>query len=544
MSKQIELLQARRFLPLLLTQITGAFNDNLFKSAFIMLITYGAAAGPDPGVVAAVAGGALIAPFFLFSATAGELADRFERSRLLQILKAAELVAVFGAAAALLTGNLALSLVLLFVLGTQAAFSSPVKYALLPQHLATAELVNGNALMEAGTFLSILAGTIAGGVAVAIAWGPAACCILLLVCAAFGFAASLRVPVASAPAPNLRLSWNLAAATAGILRQAWERREVRLSILGASWFWLVGAVSLSQLPSFAKMTLGADSSVVVLFLAAFSIGVGVGSTLCGRLMHGEVSARYVPLAALGMTVFSFDLGLAAQAAVPAQTVLTGIVGFLSQPSGLRIFGDLLGLAVSGGFFIVPLYAVIQSRSEEASRARIIAANNVVNALFMAGAAAVTAALIAAGLDTPALFLILGVANALVTVWICKLLPRERPSDAGPHAVPPCLPGGGDGAGECRGRGRPGDYCTQSRVLSRRTARRRLLAGIAGLRDRSGADAAVVGPPVSLCGRCLSDGAVPANGSEIADQGDQGGEPLRDLPGRTPQRHRRGLDESL
>ena len=424
MSKQIELLRARRFLPLLLTQTTGAFNDNLFKSAFIMLITYGAAAGPDPGVVAAIAGGALIAPFFLFSATAGELADRFERSRLLRILKAAELVAVFGAAAALLTGNLALSLMLLFVLGTQAAFASPVKYALLPQHLATAELVDGNALMEAGTFLSILAGTIAGGVAVAIAWGPAACCLLLLVCAGFGFAASLRVPMAPAPTPNLRLSWNLVTATAGILRHAWERRDVRLSILGASWFWLVGAVSLSQLPSFAKMTLGADSNVVVLFLAAFSIGVGVGSTLCGRLMHGEVSARYVPLAALGMTVFSFDLGIAARAAVPAQTGLIGVVDFLSQLGGLRIFGDLLGLAVSGGFFVVPLYAIIQNRSEEASRARIIAANNVVNALFMAGAAAVTAGLIATGLDTPALFLILGIANALVTVWICKLLPQD------------------------------------------------------------------------------------------------------------------------
>src|SRR5438270_490658 len=315
MSKQTELLRARRFLPLLLTQTTGAFNDNLFKSAFIMLITYGAAAGPDPGAVA-------------------------------------------------------------------------------------------------------------GGVAIAIAWGLAACCLLLLLCAAFGFAASLRVPVAPAPAPSLRLSWNLAAATAGILRQAWERREVRLSILGASWFWLVGAVSLSQLPSFAKMTLGADSSVVVLFLAAFSIGVGVGSSLCGRLMHGEVSARYVPLAALGMTVFSFDLGLAAQAAAPAQTALIGVVDFLSQLGGLRIFGDLLGLAVSGGFFVVPLYAIIQNRSEERSRARIIAANNVVNALFMAGAAAVTAGLIAAGLDTPALFLILGVANVPVTVWLCKLLPRD------------------------------------------------------------------------------------------------------------------------
>src|ERR1700737_2901033 len=357
MSKQIELLRARRLVPLLLTQTTGAFNDNLFKSAFIMLITYGAAAGPDPGVGAAGAGGALMAPFFLFSATAGELADRFERSRLLQILKAAELVAVFGAAAAFLTGHLRFSLVLLFVLGTQAAFSSPVKYALLPQHLATAELVDGNALMEAGTFLSILAGTTAGGVAVAIAWGPAACCTLLLVYAGFGFAASLRVPTAPAPTPNLRLSWNLLTATAGVLRHAWERREVRCVCPGGS-------------------------------------------------------------------AFGLRSGPASRAAVSSQIGLIGIVDFLSQLGGLRIFGDLLGLAVSGGFFVVPLYAIIQNRSEEASRARIIAANNVVNALFMAGAAAVTAGLIAAGLDTPALFLVLGVANALVTVWICKLLPQD------------------------------------------------------------------------------------------------------------------------
>jgi acyl-[acyl-carrier-protein]-phospholipid O-acyltransferase/long-chain-fatty-acid--[acyl-carrier-protein] ligase len=425
MSKQIELLQARRFLPLLLTQTLGAFNDNLFKSAFVMLITYGAASTFDPGAVAAAAGAALIAPFFLFSATAGELADRFERTRLLQILKAAELFAVFGAAAALFSGSLPLSLALLFVLGTQAAFSSPVKYALIPQHLAAAELVDGNALMEAGTFLSILVGTIAGGLAVAAGWGPALCGVLLVGCAGFGLVASLRVPAAPAPMPTLRLSWNWVAATRGILRQAWERREVRLSIVGASWFWLVGAVLLSQLPSFAKSTLGAGSDVVILFLAAFSIGVGVGSSLCGRLMHGEVSARYVALAALGMTAFSLDLALVSSAAAPpSQPALIGIAEFLSQRSGLRIFGDLLGLAVSGGFFVVPLYAIIQNRSEAAARARIIAANNIVNALFMAGAAALTAALLAAGLETPVLFLIIAVANAFVTLWICKLLPQD------------------------------------------------------------------------------------------------------------------------
>src|SRR5215475_2669040 len=206
--KQIELLQARRFLPLFLTQISGAFNDNLFKSAFVMLVTYGTAAKSrlDPGMVAAIAAAALIAPFFVFSATAGELADRFERARLLRILKAVELVAVFGAAAALLSGGLALSFACLFVLGTQATFASPVKYSLLPQHLATEELVDGNAVMEAGTFLSILIGTIAGGLATMAWWGPALAAALMSLCAAFGYVASLLLPKAPASSPDLRLS--------------------------------------------------------------------------------------------------------------------------------------------------------------------------------------------------------------------------------------------------------------------------------------------------------------------------------------------------
>src|SRR2546430_3942999 len=216
-----------------------------------------------------------------------------------------------------------------------------------------------------------------------------------------------------------------------ILRQAWERADVRLSILGASWFWLVGAVSLSQLPSFAKTTLGADSGVVILFLAAFSIGVGIGSSLCGRLMRGEVSARYVPLAALGMALFSLDLALASRVVEPPAALspltpmaLTGVVEFFSNPVGLRIVADLFGLAVAGGFFVVPLYAMIQHRSEEGSRARIIAANNIINALFMSGAAIVTAGLSAAGLGVPDVYLALAGVSFLVTLWICKLLPRD------------------------------------------------------------------------------------------------------------------------
>ena len=427
MTGQLRLLGLRRFVPLFATQTLGAFEDNLFKSGFVMLVTYSTAMHSSlaPGALAAIAGGALIAPFFLFSALAGELADRFERSRLLQILKAAELLTVVAAIGALLADSLALCFVSLFALGAQATFSSPVRYALLPQHLAADELVNGNALLEGGTFLAILFGTIAGSIAVAVNHGTVAASLLLVLCAFGGLAASFFVPRAPAPSPDLRLSRNPVAATVAILREARERRDVWLSILGASWFWLVGAVFLSQIPSFAKETLGAGSGVVTLFLAAFSIGVGAGSVLCGRLMRGEISARYVPLAALGMALFSLDLALASEGAVPTGSgALLGVLAFLSRPVGLRIFLDLTLIAISGGLFVVPLYAIIQRRSEEAMRARIIAAGNIMNALFMTGAAGVTALALAARLHTPDLYLALAILNAGVALWICRLLPPD------------------------------------------------------------------------------------------------------------------------
>ncbi len=427
MSTQTELLRARRFMPLFAVQTTSAIGDNLFKSAFVMLVTFGATmpTALDPGALSALAGGMLIAPYFLFSALAGELADRYERSRLLRILKAAELATVLVAALALLAGSLVLSFAALFALGVQVTFSSPVRYALLPQHLKADELVDGNALLEGGTFLAILVGTIAGGISVALDRGTEAACLLLVLCAAAGFAASLAVPRAPAPSPSLRLSRNPVAATAAILRHAWEQRPVKLSILGASWFWLVGAVFLSQIPAFAKGTLGAGTGVVTLFLAAFSIGIGVGSVLCGRLMQGEISARYVPLAALGMAAFSLDLAFASLEAVPPTGgELLGVLAFLSRFTGLRIFVDLTLIAICGGLFIVPLYAIIQHRSDEAARARTIAALNIMNALFMTAAAAVTALLLSVGLGTPHLWLILGILNAAAALWICRLLPQD------------------------------------------------------------------------------------------------------------------------
>jgi acyl-[acyl-carrier-protein]-phospholipid O-acyltransferase/long-chain-fatty-acid--[acyl-carrier-protein] ligase len=441
-SRQIDLLHARRFMPLFAVQTTSSVADNLFKSAFIMLVTFGATMGGatmggatmggatmrtglDPGVLSAIAGGVLIAPYFLFSALAGELADRYERSRLLRVLKGAELATVVIAAAALLVGDIVLSFIVLFLLGVQVTMSSPVRYALLPQHLRPDELVDGNALLAGGTFLAILFGTIAGGIASGFDHGVAVVCVLLIACAALGFGASLLVPRAPAPAPELHLTRNPIVATGAILRHAWEQRAVKLAILGASWFWLVGSVFLSQIPVFAKETLGVGTGVVTLFLAAFSIGIGIGSVLCGRLMGGEVSARYVPWAAAGMALFSLDLAAASLKAVPpGDGELHGVVAFLSSVGGMRIFADLTLIAICGGLYIVPLNAIIQHRSDEAARARTIAAMNIMNALFMTAAAAVTALLLWAGLTAPHLWLILGLLNAAVALWICRLLPQD------------------------------------------------------------------------------------------------------------------------
>jgi acyl-[acyl-carrier-protein]-phospholipid O-acyltransferase/long-chain-fatty-acid--[acyl-carrier-protein] ligase len=420
------LLQARRFLPLFGSQLLGAFNDNLFKSAFVMLVTFGAQMrqGHDPGALAALAGAALIAPFFVFSATAGELADRLSRSALLQVLKAAEIVIVLVAGAALWAQSLSLSLATLLLLGTQSSLMGPIKYALLPQYLAPEELVDGNALMEGGTFLAILAGTIAGGMAVAVSWGPLAAGALLFGCAAAGFGLSLLVPRAPPSSPQLRISWNLARATAAVMAQARRSRSIWRSILGISWFWTVGAIYLSQLPTFAQETLGAGGAVVTLFLAAFSVGVGVGSVLCARAMHGEISARYVPLAAIAMAAFSFDLAFASAGAAPPPGGAVGIAAFLSTLRGLRIFVDLIGVAVAGGFFVVPLYAIIQNRSDAAERARVIAGNNIVNSLMMTLAAIVTVGLLAAGFVIPQVFFVLAALTVVAAGIVCALLPQD------------------------------------------------------------------------------------------------------------------------
>jgi acyl-[acyl-carrier-protein]-phospholipid O-acyltransferase / long-chain-fatty-acid--[acyl-carrier-protein] ligase len=417
------LLARRRFLPLFLSQFLGAANDNFFKNALVILVVYQlrARAGVEPQVLATVAAGLLIAPYFLFSATAGQMADRFEKSGLMKAWKAAEIAISALGAWALMAESVPGMLAALFLLGLQSTFTSPIKYAVLPEYLRGDELIGGNALIEGGTFLAILLGTIAGGTLVLVEGGIAIVAWSMVALAALGFAASLALPKAHAGNPSVAVGLNLVRETVSLYGLVRGRRDLFLSVLGISWFWLVGATYLSQFPAFAKDVLVADGHVVTLMLTMFSVGIGVGSVLCGRMLKGEVSARHVPFAALGMTLFAMDLWFAAGPAAGGASLAT-LSEFLARPASWRVLADLLLFAVCGGIYIVPLYAILQARSDEAVRSRVVAANNLVNAAFIVAAALASAGMLAAGFTVTDVFLVLGLANLVVAVYICGLLP--------------------------------------------------------------------------------------------------------------------------
>ncbi|MCW8916199.1 MAG: acyl-[ACP]--phospholipid O-acyltransferase [Magnetovibrio sp.] len=423
------LLKSRRFLPLFVTQFLGAMNDNLFKSALVMLITFqlAAAANVNGPLMVTAAAGIFILPFFLFSATAGQLADRFDKAKLVRIVKAVEVLIMITAAAAFLSENVWALMTVLFFMGAQSSLFGPVKYAILPQHLAEDELIGGNAMVEAGTFLAILIGTIAGGLLILTDGGVLLTSSLIIVIAILGYVASLFIPTAPALAADLRVDFNIIRATGSMVRHAASRRDVILSILGISWFWLVGATFLSQFPTFAKDVLAADETVVTLFLSIFSIGIAIGSVLCNKLLKGEITAKYVPFGALLMTVFMVDLYFASTYgyALPSNGgELAGVGSFLSTVMGMRITVDLLLVAISSGLYIVPLYAILQSRGEESHRSRNIASNNIINALFMVASAIAISVMLGAGMTVPGVFLSVAIANAVVALYICKLLPDE------------------------------------------------------------------------------------------------------------------------
>lgn len=419
---------SRRFFPLFITQFLGAFNDNLLKNALVILITYSLASkeNGDAQKLVTAAAGLFILPFFLFSATAGQISDKINRDKITRVIKFVEIIIMLAAALGFYLQSTWFLMTVLFLMGTQSTFFGPIKYSLLPQHLRDDELLLGNAYIEAGTFLSILFGTIVGGVLILLPYGVEMVSVILFIFAVLGYISSRYIPVATAPDPKLKINWNILKETWHIIGFSRENKRVFLSIMGISWFWLVGATYLAQFPTYVKDILYADSGVVTLFLTVFSVGIGVGSFLCNKLLNGKIKSTYVPFAMLGMTIFGVDLYFAGNGAGSAASdVLMSVEDFLKSFSNLRILFDLLLISVCAGLYIVPLYAIMQHDSEAAHRARIIAANNVINAFFMVLSAVATLYLLDLSFTIPQIFLFMAIANGFVAIYIYRLLPKVR-----------------------------------------------------------------------------------------------------------------------
>lgn len=423
-TSQFTLLKRRHFLPLFLTQFLGAFNDNVLKNALVILIAFQGASmtSMDPKLMVNVCAGLFILPFFLFSASAGQLADKYEKSQLIRLVKVLEIAIMAIAAAGFLLLNLVLLLTALFLMGLHSTMFGPLKYAILPQHLHEDEMIGGNALIESGTFLAILLGTLLGGTLIGLgevgpSYAAGVCCVI----AVLGYLSSRGIPAAPAPEPDMPINWNPLSETWRSLKSAKQNRAVFLSILGISWFWFYGATFLSQFPTYARENLGGGESVVTLLLAIFSVGIGLGSLLCEKLSRHHVEPGIVPLGSIGLTLFAVDLYFASPAS--AATASLSVGQFLAQAGSLRVLADLVLIGVFGGFYCVPLYAIMQTRSEASHRSRIIAANNIVNALFMVVAALLAMVLLAADFTVPQLFLITALLNAVVALYIYTVVPE-------------------------------------------------------------------------------------------------------------------------
>jgi hypothetical protein len=422
---QFWLLRQRRFLPFFVTQFLGAFNDNVFRVALATWLVYDIYAGEraTASVWINVAQALFILPFFLLSATAGQMADKWDKDRMIRAVKLAE-VAIMLAAAAAFWGQRPLPLVaLLFLMGAQSAFFGPVKYAILPQHLTDDELLGGNALVETGTFLAILSGTMLGGYLVAVGHGTLWVGVTLVAVALLGYLAARMVPRAPAADPNVRVNWNFVTETLRVIGHARKNPVVFRSILAISWFWFFGSVILTQMPNFARNQLHGDNTVFTILLAVFSVGIAVGSLLCERLSGRRVEIGLVPLGAAGLSYFTLQLAWVIPEADAGSQALVSAGTFMTSAVGWPVLASMLGIGVFGGWFIVPLYALVQQRSEESHRSRIIAANNILNAAFMVIAAAFAIALFQMGGDLVDLLLAVALLNALVATYIFVKVPE-------------------------------------------------------------------------------------------------------------------------
>lgn len=419
-----DLLSAKRFLPLFLTQFFEAFNDNFFKTALLILITYKLAHSVKMAeILVTVAGGIFILPFFLFSATAGQIADKYNKAIVIRLIKVVEISAMLLAAIGFSLNNIPLLLVTLFFMGIHSAFFGPLKYAILPDHLAKDELIAGNALIEASTFIAILIGTIFGGILMSVSYGISIVATLGIIIAVTGLVCSFFIPNTMRAQADLNISLNFITETKKIIDYAKDNHRIFLCILGISWFWAVGFTLLTQFPNFTKNVINGTSGVVTLFLGTFSIGVAIGSLLAERVQNKQLTSKYVPLGVIGMTIFIMDLYFASHSlSSPSDSSSLTLWHFLASFNHWRMLLDTLLLSACGGLYIVPLYAIMQAEAPESNRARIIAVNNIMNAFFMVIATIITSLLFAIHFTIPQIFLLLSILNALVALYICKLLP--------------------------------------------------------------------------------------------------------------------------
>lgn len=416
---------SRRFLPLFLTQFLGAFNDNLFRQAVIILITFRFAQemAVAPPILTNLAVGLFILPFFLFSALAGQLADKFEKANQIVWIKFWEILLMIGGAAALYTESLTAMIAVLFGLGLQSTFFGPIKYGILPDLMKRSELLSANALVEAATFVAILMGTVLGGMLVLSEDGLSQVSLYMIGVAVVGTLTGRLVPKTGQAAPDLRINANIFSSTGRLLRSSWSNDISRRAIVGISWIWLLGTIFIAQIPDIVKNRLGGDEQIVTLFMACFSLGIGAGSLVCSRLLKGSITAKLAKPGLAALAVLTASMVVLLPAAQPdglEPALVQSLSDFLSNPINLAITILMVFIAMGAGIVIVPLYAVLQDRTDRQERSRTMAATNIVNSGFMAAGSLVAAALIGFGLSSPGVLMITGLANLLFMPIVARL----------------------------------------------------------------------------------------------------------------------------
>ena len=431
MSNQFQLMREQRFRPFFFTQFLGAFNDNVFKTALITLVAFHTASltSMDGSTLATLLPGLFILPFFLFSATAGQLADKYEKSQIIRLVKVFEIGIMLFASAGFFLHNIWLLATALFMMGMHSTLFGPVKYAYLPQHLKESEIVGGNGMVEMGSFVAILLGQVLGAWLAMQSEHALLTSSTVLVIAALGYWTSRGVPNTPASAPKLNINWNPITETYRNIQFIWQHQAIWLTIIAISWFWFYGATLLAQFPNFAKNILHGDESLFILLLSIFSLGIGMGSLMCEKLSKGKVELGLVLFGASGLTIFGIDLYFASTSIYESlnNKALLDYAAFIGKHYDAaghliftywRLLADIALIGVFGGLYIVPLYAFIQTRAEKSHQSRVIAANNILNALFMVTSALFSVQVFDLGLNIPQLFLVTALLNVIIMIYLC------------------------------------------------------------------------------------------------------------------------------